>query len=267
MWNTSAMDLDEWFKQIRQRYASQMQSGKGCTACSYGLFDISLADALEVAQGFGELATPLQERVCSKGAELYREIRRAAPDAVEPLMFAEDDPRIDQIVDEAKSPPCPFLGGGGECLIYEHRPLSCRLEGVPMVDVCEGLFGDWCEFNFTQGVPETRYRASNRTTIASMPSKKHDRPPWPGKWDCAIIVPSRLYLRLSSNTIAFGNTFPSSQRRGGCAERSEGADGVVISTTCFSQSDHPVCGASVASRPSIDAASPPPLRGGECLVV
>src|SRR5213593_3459955 len=99
MWNTSAMDLDEWFKQIRQRYASQMQCGKGCTACCYGLFDISLADALEVAQGFGELATPLQER------------------------------------------------------------------------------------------------------------------------------------------IAFGNTFPSSQRRDGCAERSEGADGVVSSATCFCQSD------------------------------
>jgi len=56
------MDLDQWFKQIRQRYAAQIQCGKGCTACCYGLFDISLADALEVARGFGNLPAPLRER-------------------------------------------------------------------------------------------------------------------------------------------------------------------------------------------------------------
>ena len=33
--------------------------------------------------------------------------------------------------------------------------------------------------------------------------------------------------------------FPSSQRRGGCAERSEGADGVVSSATHFGRTDHP----------------------------
>src|SRR6058998_3989971 len=93
-------------------------------------------------------------------------------------------------------------------------------------------------------------------------------------------------------------TFPSSQRRGGCAERSEGADGVVgpakswgaglttieaspyrarasrrarsaspigRSLNCgqtgaprFRRTDHPVC--AFASL----GASTPPLRGGEC---
>src|SRR5262249_13671241 len=126
-----------------------------CTACCYGLFDISLADALEAARGFRDLPAPLKERVASRAAELYGEIRKATRDAATPLTFVEDDPRIDHIVDRATSPPCPFLGDAGECLIYEHRPLSCRLEGVPMVDVREGLFGDWCELNFKEGVPKT----------------------------------------------------------------------------------------------------------------
>ena len=33
--------------------------------------------------------------------------------------------------------------------------MSCRLEGVPMVDVQDGLFGDWCELNFENGIPES----------------------------------------------------------------------------------------------------------------
>src|SRR2546425_4940456 len=41
--------------------------------------------------------------------------------------------------------------------------------------------------------------------------------------------------------IAWGKegTFPSSQRRGGCAEQSEGADGVVSSAKHFGRADHP----------------------------
>src|SRR5213083_1772522 len=39
---------------------------------------------------------------------------------------------------------------------------------------------------------------------------------------------------------------------------------MVSSAETFRRSDHPVCGSSVASRLLTDAASTPPLRGGEC---
>jgi Fe-S-cluster containining protein len=76
------------------------------------------------------------------------------PDLDQPAIFPEDDHRLDQLVDAVDMPPCPCLGDAGECLIYESRPLACRLEGVPMVDIHEGVFGDWCELNFRQGIPD-----------------------------------------------------------------------------------------------------------------
>jgi Fe-S-cluster containining protein len=148
-------DLDVWFKKIRETYASQMQCGKGCTACCHGLFDISLADAAEVANGFGKLSAETQASIRSRAMYLQREIAGGSPHGEPPTLFAEADVQIDEIVDAAKSPPCPCLGSSGECLIYEHRPLACRLEGVPMVDVRDGLFADWCELNFQQGVSES----------------------------------------------------------------------------------------------------------------
>ena len=69
--------------------------------------------------------------------------------------FVKTIPESITFVDAAQSPPCPCLRDAGECLIYESRPLSCRLEGVPMVDVHRGLFGDWCGLNFKEGIPET----------------------------------------------------------------------------------------------------------------
>jgi len=149
------MNIDDWFKHIREKYSAQMQCGKGCTACCHGLFDISLTDAVNVVRGFLELEPAVQERVYSKAAELHSTIRDVAPESSEPTLFGEDDPRIDQIVDAANSPPCPCLGDQGECLIYEYRPMSCRLEGAPMIDVRDGLFGDWCELNFENGLPES----------------------------------------------------------------------------------------------------------------
>jgi len=148
------MNTDEWFKNIRKQYASEMECGKGCTACCHGLFDISLADAADVARGFQKLPDGVQQWIRSKAVNLHDVIRRVTASLSEPTLFDEDDPRIDQAVEAVNNPPCPCLGDAGECLIYEDRPLACRLEGVPMVDVNDGLFGDWCELNFKDGVSE-----------------------------------------------------------------------------------------------------------------
>src|SRR6266850_53374 len=71
------------------------------------------------------------------------------------------------------------------------------------------------------------------------------------------------------------SAFPSLPRRGGRAIDKmvpfrRGADGVVNHRLCFAMRsstcrvvDHPVCGASVASRLFIDAAASPPWQGGE----
>jgi hypothetical protein len=58
----SRTNIDEWFAAIRKKYVGQMQCGKGCCSCCYGLFDIPLADAVEVARGFEKLPSDMQKR-------------------------------------------------------------------------------------------------------------------------------------------------------------------------------------------------------------
>src|SRR6266704_6816024 len=70
--------------------------------------------------------------------------------------------------------------------------------------------------------------------------------------------------------------FPSLKRRGGCAikkisrgnlssRRRGGQIGEIFRPEEFRRTDHPVCGASEASRLFIDAAASPPFQGGECV--
>src|SRR5438094_18361 len=67
--------------------------------------------------------------------------------------------------------------------------------------------------------------------------------------------------------------FPSLQRRGGCAikkmsrsnlssRRRGGQIGEIFRPEEFRRTDHPVCGASEASRPFINAAATPPCKEG-----
>jgi Fe-S-cluster containining protein len=147
-------NIDAWFASVRRSQASQMQCGRGCALCCYGLFDISLPDALEVVEGLSALPDETRAQVAARSAEVQGVIAQAAPELERPFLLSGlTEDRIDQIVDQAGGARCPFLGEENECLIYEHRPLACRLEGAPMVDVRDGLFDDWCELNFTKGVP------------------------------------------------------------------------------------------------------------------
>ncbi len=45
--------------------------------------------------------------------------------------------------------PCALLGEDGRCLVYEYRPMTCRLHGIPVVDMTgELLHDEWCTKNF-----------------------------------------------------------------------------------------------------------------------
>ncbi len=143
-----------------------MQCGRGCALCCHGLFDISVPDALVVARAFDTLGKEARRAVLDCASEIHQMIRNEAPDLSPPFLLDQiNEQRIDQIVDRVPNARCPFLGTQNECLIYQDRPLACRLEGTPMVDIRDGLFGDWCELNFTGGVPQEALRDLERDYV------------------------------------------------------------------------------------------------------
>ena len=145
---------EAWFDEVHARLAHQMQCGRGCTLCCYGLFDVSFADALLLAGGLRTLEARQREHAKARAVSIHRTIDRAAPQLKAPFLLGSlPETLVDAVVLAADSPRCPLLGHNDECLVYQYRPLACRLEGLPMVDAKDGLFGDWCELNFRNGVP------------------------------------------------------------------------------------------------------------------
>jgi len=145
--------LDAWFRSVQIQNAAQMQCGPGCAQCCHGLFDISLPDAVRIAGAFDMLQGGVQASVKDRSSAIQQRICRDAPELREPFFLnAMSHETIDCIADSLPNVRCPLLDDGNRCLVYEARPVACRLEGIPMVDCRDGLFGDWCELNFLEGV-------------------------------------------------------------------------------------------------------------------
>ncbi len=102
---------DAWYCAVKERFPDRVPCGKGCRDCCLGLFDISPADA-----------------------ELLERLRAAEPRLGEDL-DGWSEREIDELCDRLGAVECPVLGPAGECRLYAHRPLTCRLSGVPLVDV------------------------------------------------------------------------------------------------------------------------------------
>jgi len=188
--------LDEWSHSIRSAYSEQMQCGRGCAKCCHGLFDISVYDALRVAKGFDSLAAQTRDCVAGRSASIQDLLMRVQPDMKAPYFLDRLTPdRIDEIVDIAGEVPCPFLDEDNSCLIYASRPVACRLEGIPMIDIHDGLFSDWCELNFREGVtPEMKLDL--RLDYCEIQAVEQD---------IAIFVPSVVYaLAKGQSALIFG---------------------------------------------------------------
>jgi Fe-S-cluster containining protein len=142
---------DDFFRSVAEAQPRNLQCGKGCSLCCYGLFEIGSGDVPLIAEGLETLHPARRKMIIRRAQELvasskHPDLRQCTP-AEKESFFAR-----------TASTPCPNLNEGGECLMYEHRPLVCRTFGLPLRDG-ENYIGDICELNFREA-PQTERAAA-----------------------------------------------------------------------------------------------------------
>lgn len=126
--------LDAWFAEAQARLGAVIPCRAGCTACCHGPFDISAADAELLREGLALLPAAEREEVRVRGELLLTRMRGLAPGWGAPWDVAacgEDE--FDRVAEALAGEPCPLLGDDGRCRVYAHRPLVCRMIGLPML--------------------------------------------------------------------------------------------------------------------------------------
>ena len=133
---------DAFFREVLEKQPDQLQCGRGCSLCCYGLFEIGSADVPVIAEGLTKMHPARRKAVIARAREICETSEHPALRECSPI-------EKEKFFDRTASTPCPNLNESGECLMYEHRPLVCRTFGLPLRNG-EKYLGDVCELNFTQ---------------------------------------------------------------------------------------------------------------------
>lgn len=125
--------IDAVFANVSRDYAALVNCGKGCSDCCHAMFDLSLVEAMFINRkfqesfGFGPERSGILERADESDRKAYKIKRQMFKDS----QAGKDN---NEILSEAARQRirCPLLSDDGLCLMYEHRPITCRTYGIPV---------------------------------------------------------------------------------------------------------------------------------------
>lgn len=124
-------EVDAVFKKFETEMPDLVKCGKGCSDCCYALFDVTLVEAMYINAKFNEKFSGLERSaILDRADKADREIHKLKRKVYKASQ--EGRPINDILLEVAKARVrCPMLGDDDLCSIYENRPITCRLYGVP----------------------------------------------------------------------------------------------------------------------------------------
>lgn len=125
--------VDAVFKKVQAEHEACVRCRLGCSDCCHALFDLTLIEALYIKSQFDKVFKEdaralVIERANEADRAVYRLKRQAFKDH-------EKGKPESEILEEMASHRvrCPLLNSDDQCDLYAHRPLTCRLYGIPTV--------------------------------------------------------------------------------------------------------------------------------------
>lgn len=119
---------DRLFESVEQQHGDLLNCKPGCDDCCSVYFQLSLIEAFFVSGMFRQkLGSSAQERTLARAEQSDSLFRQAAV-----MLSGMGDVGKEELSEAAAKLkiPCPLLEDNG-CVLYEHRPVTCRLYGVP----------------------------------------------------------------------------------------------------------------------------------------
>ncbi len=125
-------NVDRLVQQIKEQYPGEVACQRGCTDCCFAMFDLSLIEAMYINSKFRDaLDQEARQVILQRADEADREAYR-----IKRRMYRERQKgkETDAILKEVgkKRIRCPLLNDSDDCQLYDYRPITCRVYGVPM---------------------------------------------------------------------------------------------------------------------------------------
>ena len=168
---------DAVFERIRHGHAQCVTCKEGCSDCCHALFDLSLVEAMYINRAFQQAFDygPQRSAILTRAAEtdrqltrLKRELFREEKSGKSPEAIMEEAARI--------KCRCPLLGDDDRCLLYQARPITCRLYGVPTAIAGQGHVCGFAAFEKGKSYPTVYLDKPGRPEPRDRPHRQQPLP-------------------------------------------------------------------------------------------
>ena len=130
--------VERAFESVKNQFPDCVKCKPLCSDCCHAVFDLTFIEALYINERFrnqynGEALDTLMER-CNKIDRALYKLKKSAYKAVE---SGKEEKEILHEMAETRV-RCPMLNDAEMCEIYDFRPLTCKLYGIPTAIGGEG---------------------------------------------------------------------------------------------------------------------------------
>lgn len=141
--------VDALFDKVRADYPKEVFCREKCSDCCYALFDVTIIEAIHLNRKFREKFTGTERvRLIDEAAKTDRVLAKLKREAF--LTMKEGKTELEVLAKlSMERMRCPLLGADNLCILYEHRPITCRLYGIPTAT--QGVSHICGRTNFKQG--------------------------------------------------------------------------------------------------------------------
>jgi len=120
---------DHLFHTIQEKYPLSVQCRIRCCDCCHAIFGVFPIEAAYINHHFNRLERRMRRDIIRRAEKAEAEMLKAK----DSLKVFEDKPEMKVYGLGKQRVRCPLLQDTEECVLYENRPIICRVYGVPYI--------------------------------------------------------------------------------------------------------------------------------------
>lgn len=211
-YETLMAEVDALFARVRSSHSECVACHEGCSDCCHALFDLPLIEAVYLRYKFAAAFPIGAERsaILERAGQSDRQIHKIKRNAFAASQKGTGNDAILAAIGKERS-RCPLLDENDRCALYESRPVTCRVYGIPTAIGGKGYTCGHSRFTPRQAYPTVHLeKIHERLAALSQELARHVEARYAEVH--TVLVPVSMALLTTYDTAYFG---PAPKKKGG----------------------------------------------------
>ena len=124
--------VDRIFDQVKEMHGNLVNCKVGCDDCCYAFFELTPIEAVYIRDRFAKCSDPeKKEAILERAREAHQKYLKLAERLVRASALGPEEKHVEMDAAARERIACPLLNDRRQCDLYDDRPVTCRLYGIP----------------------------------------------------------------------------------------------------------------------------------------